>query len=113
MRICASAAGAASATAIFGGRSPLALKRRRRHQTAYCRPTALSKVALAACSETVTIVVQVNGKLRDRVQAPSGASSDELEELARARPNVQAHIDGHEIAKVIVVPDKLVNVVVR
>jgi leucyl-tRNA synthetase len=63
--------------------------------------------------ETVEIVVQVNGKLRDRVHAPSGASREELEELARARPNVQAHIDGHQVTKVIVVPSKLVNFVVR
>ena len=37
----------------------------------------------------------------------------ELEELARARPNVQAHIDGHQVTKVVVVPSKLVNFVVR
>jgi leucyl-tRNA synthetase len=63
--------------------------------------------------DTVEIVVQVNGKLRDRVQAPSTATREQLEELARARPNVQAHIDGHEVTKVIVVPSKLVNFVVR
>jgi leucyl-tRNA synthetase len=63
--------------------------------------------------ETVEVVVQVNGKLRDRVQAPSGASQAELEQLARARPRVQAHIDGREVTKVIVVPAKLVNFVVR
>jgi leucyl-tRNA synthetase len=63
--------------------------------------------------DTVEVVVQVNGKLRDRVQAPSGTPSEDLESLARERPNVQAHVDGREIVKAIVVPDKLVNFVVR
>ncbi len=59
------------------------------------------------------LVCQVNGKLRDRVLAPSSASPDELKELCKAAPNVQAHIDGKEIVKEIVVPGKLVNLVVR
>ncbi len=59
------------------------------------------------------LVCQVNGKLRDRVQAASDASPDELKELCRAAPNVQAHLDGKEIVKEIVVPGKLVNLVVR
>jgi leucyl-tRNA synthetase len=63
--------------------------------------------------DTVEVVVQVNGKLRDRVQAPAGAAREQLESMARERPNVQAHVDGKEIVKAIVVPDKLVNFVVR
>jgi leucyl-tRNA synthetase len=63
--------------------------------------------------DVVEVVCQVNGKLRDRVHAPAGAGADELTELCRAAPNVQAHIDGHEVLKEIVVPDKLVNFVVR
>jgi len=59
------------------------------------------------------LVCQVNGKVRDRVSAPTGASREVLEELCLARPGVQAHIDGQQVAKVVVVPDKLVNVVVR
>jgi leucyl-tRNA synthetase len=59
------------------------------------------------------LVCQVNGKVRDRVSAPTGASREELEALCLATRGVRAHLDGHEIAKVIVVPDKLVNVVVR
>ena len=57
--------------------------------------------------------MQVNGKLRDRVQAPASATREELEALARERPNVVAHIDGKQVMKVIVVPAKLVNFVVR
>ena len=63
--------------------------------------------------DTVEVVVQVNGKLRDRIQVAPTASKDELEALARERPNVQAHMDGKDVVKVIVVPAKLVNFVVR
>jgi leucyl-tRNA synthetase len=59
------------------------------------------------------LVCQVNGKLRDRVQAPTGADTDQLKELCRAAPNVKAHLDGKQIVKEIVVPGKLVNLVVR
>jgi leucyl-tRNA synthetase len=59
------------------------------------------------------LVCQVNGKLRDRVQAATGASADELKRLCLAAPNVQAHLDGKRIVKEIVVPGKLVNLVVR
>jgi leucyl-tRNA synthetase len=64
-------------------------------------------------TDTREIVCQVNGRVRDRVQAPSGAPREELEALALAAPNVRAHLDGRQVVKVIVVPDKLVNVVVR
>jgi leucyl-tRNA synthetase len=63
--------------------------------------------------DEVEVVVQVNGKLRDRIQASPTASREELEEMARGRPNVQAHIDGKQVLKVVVVPAKLVNFVVR
>ena len=59
------------------------------------------------------LVCQVNGKLRDRVQAPSDASAEELKALCLAAPNVVAHIEGQEIVKEIVVPGRLVNLVVR
>jgi leucyl-tRNA synthetase len=63
--------------------------------------------------EFVEVAVQVNGKLRDRVVAPPDAPRDRLVELARARPNVHAHVDGHEVLKVVVVPGRLVNFVIR
>jgi leucyl-tRNA synthetase len=59
------------------------------------------------------LVCQVNGKLRDRVQAPADATPQELRELCSAAPNVLAHLQGREIVKEIVVPGKLVNLVVR
>jgi leucyl-tRNA synthetase len=59
------------------------------------------------------LVCQVNGKLRDRVQASSDATTEELKALCLAAPNVLTHIDGREIVKEIVVPGRLVNLVVR
>jgi leucyl-tRNA synthetase len=59
------------------------------------------------------LVCQVNGKVRDRVQASADASPEALKELCRAAPNVIAHVDGKQIVKEIVVPGKLVNLVVR
>jgi leucyl-tRNA synthetase len=64
-------------------------------------------------AETFQLVCQVNGKVRDRVQAPTGAPREYLERLCLDTRGVKAHLDGHEIAKVVVVADKLVNVVVR
>jgi leucyl-tRNA synthetase len=64
-------------------------------------------------AETFELVCQVNGRVRDRVTARTGAPRDELEQLCLDSRGVKAHLDGHEIAKTIVVPDKLVNIVVR
>jgi leucyl-tRNA synthetase len=63
--------------------------------------------------DVVVVAVQVNGKLRDRIEASPDASREDLESLARERPNVARHLDGHEVAKVVVVPGRLVNFVVR
>jgi leucyl-tRNA synthetase len=63
--------------------------------------------------EVYELVCQVNGKLRDRVQAPTDAGPEELKELCLMAPNVQAHLQGKEVLKEIVVPGKLVNLVVR
>jgi leucyl-tRNA synthetase len=63
--------------------------------------------------ETIEVVVQVNGKVRDRMQVPSAAEREELEALAGSSPKLQAHVDGKEIVRVVVVPGKLVNFVVR
>jgi len=64
-------------------------------------------------ADLVEIVVQVNGKLRDRVQAPAGAGEEEQVRLALESPRVAAHLDGGAVAKTVWVPDKLVNFVVR
>ncbi|WP_299196092.1 leucine--tRNA ligase [uncultured Erythrobacter sp.] len=59
----------------------------------------------------VTIAVQHMGKLRDTLTAPKGASKEDLEALALASEKVQRSLDGAEVRKVIVVPDRLVNIV--
>jgi leucyl-tRNA synthetase len=61
---------------------------------------------------TFELVVQVNGKVRDRFDVDASLSEDELVELATSSPKVQAHIDGAQVRKTIVVPRKLVNIVV-
>jgi leucyl-tRNA synthetase len=62
--------------------------------------------------DTVEIVLQVNGKLRDRLQVPASISEEELVSLALASDRVSAHLNGGEPRKTIVVPGKLVNFVV-
>ena len=61
----------------------------------------------------VEIVVQVSGKVRDRLSVAPDISKEDLEKLAQASPKVQAHLNGQAIVKTIVVPGKLVNLVVR
>ena len=63
--------------------------------------------------DTFTLVVQVNGKRRDQIEAAVNAGEQELLELARASENVRRHLDGKEVVKEVVVPGKLVNLVVR
>ncbi len=63
--------------------------------------------------ERVTIVLQVNGKVRDRIETPKGMEQERLETLALENERVRKFTDGKEIVKVIVVPDKLVNVVAK
>jgi leucyl-tRNA synthetase len=59
----------------------------------------------------VTAVVQVQGKVRDRLEVPPGIGEDELRELALASENVQRALDGRGIRTVIVRAPKLVNIV--
>jgi len=66
-----------------------------------------------AAEEMITLVLQVNGKVRDRVPAPAGIDEAAAQGLALASPKVQAYTEGKPVNKVIYVPGKLVNVVVR
>ena len=63
--------------------------------------------------ETFELVVQVNGRVRDRMEVSADLPEEELVERAKASPRVQAHLDGTEIRQTIVVPGKLVNIVTR
>ena len=64
-------------------------------------------------SDTVEIIVQVNGKLRDKIEVANGTSKDDLEKLATTDEKVQKFIEGKNIVKVIVIPNKIVNIVVK
>jgi len=66
-----------------------------------------------AKEDEAEIVVQVNGKVRSRVYAPFGSSKEELEKLAFADEKVQAQVAGKTLVKIVAVPDKLVNIVVK
>jgi leucyl-tRNA synthetase len=66
-----------------------------------------------AKADEIEIPVQVNGKLRSRVMASPETANDELEKMALADEKVREHTDGNEIVKVVVVPRRLVNIVVR
>ena len=59
----------------------------------------------------VTIAVQLNGKMRGTIEMPKDAAKDEVEKAAFALENVQRQTAGKEIRKVIVVPNKIVNIV--
>ncbi len=65
----------------------------------------------ALVQDTLTLVIQVNGKLRGQIDMPASASREEIEAEARGNENVLRFIDGLTIRKVIVVPGKLVNIV--
>ena len=73
-------------------------------------PTYDEEVARA---ETVEIVVQINGRVRDRMEVPAGISAAEMERVALASEKVQALVAGKQIVKVVPVPGKLVNIVVK
>jgi leucyl-tRNA synthetase len=65
-----------------------------------------------ATEEEITIVIQVNGKLRDKLLVPACISEAEAKELALSRERVKAYIDGKKLCRVIYVPKRVVNIVV-
>jgi len=67
--------------------------------------------AEALRSETITLLVQVNGRLRDRIEVAHDAAEDEITQQALASEKVQRFVSGHEVRKIIYVPGRLVNVV--
>ncbi|MGD0016787.1 MAG: leucine--tRNA ligase [Verrucomicrobiia bacterium] len=78
-------------------------------QSLACEPWPKYDAALLV-ENTVTVILQVNGKLRDRIEVPANASQAELERLALANDRVKEFLAGKQIKKVIVVPGKLVNI---
>ncbi len=65
-----------------------------------------------AAEDEITLVIQVNGKVRDRIGVPAGIQDERARELALASETVQRHLAGRDPAEVIVVPGRLVNIVV-
>jgi leucyl-tRNA synthetase len=65
-----------------------------------------------AAEQMVEVVIQVNGRVREHMVVPAGLAIDEVEREALALPKIRALMDGRTIRKVVVVPDRLVNVVV-
>jgi leucyl-tRNA synthetase len=80
------------------------------HERLWEAPWPVADPALLGV-DTVEVVVQVNGKIRDRLNVSPDLGEDELVALARASERVQAYIDGGEPARTVVVPGKLVNFV--
>jgi leucyl-tRNA synthetase len=66
-----------------------------------------------AAEETITLPVQVNGKVRDRIEVPVDVDDETVRSLALQTEGAQRHVSGKQIVKVIVVPGRLVNIVVR
>ena len=65
-----------------------------------------------AKADTITLVVQVNGKVRDKIEAPAGITEAAAREMALARPAVQKWLEGVEVRKVIFASGRLINIVV-
>ena len=66
-----------------------------------------------AKSSSITLVVQVNGKVKDKIDVDAGLSQDEMKQVALDSPKIKAQVEGKTIVKTIVVPGKLVNIVVK
>ncbi|MDA8441675.1 MAG: leucine--tRNA ligase [Peptococcaceae bacterium] len=67
----------------------------------------------ALVQDEITIIVQVNGKVRDRLTVPNGLEAKQLEQMALQEPKILQHLEGKQVVKVISVPGKLVNIVVK
>jgi leucyl-tRNA synthetase len=61
----------------------------------------------------VTYAVSVNGKLRDKIDVDASTSKEDVERIALASEKIRNYTDGHEIVKIIVVPNNIVNIVIK
>jgi leucyl-tRNA synthetase len=82
------------------------------HDPFVCTQTWPTFDPALAVAQTVTVAVQVNGKLRATFEAARGTPDDDLKSTALAQPNVVKHLDGKPVRRVIVVKGELVNVVI-
>jgi leucyl-tRNA synthetase len=81
------------------------------HETSVHLERAVAPDERALAVDEITLVVQVNGKIRARIAMPPGVDEERAFELAMQEPNVLAQIDGKPVRKRVFVPDKLLNVV--
>ncbi len=66
-----------------------------------------------AAADEITLVIQVNGKVREKLSVPASIGEEEAKEIALSQEKIKNHLDNHEIVKVIYIPRKLVNIVVK
>ena len=65
-----------------------------------------------AAEEVITLIVQVNGKVRDKIEVDAGIEESEAQALALASPKIQSFVEGKSVVKSVYVPGRLVNIVV-
>ena len=82
------------------------------HETSILKSSWPQANKAAVARTDVEIVLQINGKVRDRMTVEVGLDAKELEKRALARELVSKFIEGHVVRKIIVVPDKLVNIAI-
>ncbi|HEV3465253.1 MAG TPA: class I tRNA ligase family protein, partial [Actinomycetota bacterium] len=82
-----------------------------RPYSVHTQPWPVADLA-ALATETITLVVQVDGKRRDAVTAPAGIDREQAIELALGSDNVRRHLDGRRPRDAVYVPDRLINLVV-
>ncbi|HZK18358.1 MAG TPA: class I tRNA ligase family protein, partial [Clostridia bacterium] len=68
---------------------------------------------LALIEDQITIVVQINGKVRERVTTPAGLGKDEMQRYILEQDTVQELVKDKNVNRIVVVPDRLVNIVVK
>ena len=83
------------------------------HENMLCLETWPEADESAMIQDSVTVVVQINGKMRGKFERPAGMSKDDLTKSIMSEEFIAGKISGKEIVKVIAVPDKLVNIVVK
>ena len=82
------------------------------HYSIHSQPFPAWDEALAA-EEVITLVIQVDGRVRDRLSIPVSTDEEEAKRLALEQPNVQRYLQGRDVSRVVYVPGRLVNVVTR
>ena len=63
-------------------------------------------------SDTITMIIQINGKLRDQITLKKGSSQKTVENIVLARKKIQVHIGSHSLKRIIFIQDRLINLVV-